>query len=134
MAALGRLAEGTAQAESLLAGEAGDVATALGRAQGLIRQLATLDPALADTERLLDEATIACREAVAGLRRYADGLEADPVRQEWVESRLAALEFREIDGTRAERREFCGEFPVQFGQALDVAAMLAGCRFEGRKP
>jgi len=41
-------------------------------------QLVTLDPALADTERLLDESAIACREAVAGLRRYADGLEADP--------------------------------------------------------
>jgi DNA repair protein RecN (Recombination protein N) len=92
MAALGRLAEGTAQAESLLAGEAGDVAAALGRAQGLIRQLAALDPALADTERLLDEAAIACREAVSGLRRYADALEADPARQEWLESRLAALE------------------------------------------
>jgi DNA repair protein RecN (Recombination protein N) len=92
MAALGRLAEGTAQAESLLAGEAGDVAAALGRAQGLIRQLAALDPALGDTERLLDEAAIACREAVSGLRRYADALEADPARQEWLESRLAALE------------------------------------------
>jgi DNA repair protein RecN (Recombination protein N) len=92
MAALGRLADGTAQAESLLAGDAGDVASALGRAHGLIRQLAALDPALADTERLLDEAAIACREAVSGLRRYADSLEADPARQEWLESRLAALE------------------------------------------
>ena len=92
MAALGRLAEGTSQAESLLAGEGGDVVAALGRAQNLLRQLAVLDPALAETERLLDEASIACREAVAGLHRYADGLEADPARQEWVESRLAALE------------------------------------------
>jgi DNA repair protein RecN (Recombination protein N) len=92
MAALGRLVEGTAQVDSLLAGDTGDVAAALGRAQNMIRQLAALDPALADTERLLEEAAIACREAVAGLRRYADSLEADPARQEWVESRLAALE------------------------------------------
>jgi DNA repair protein RecN (Recombination protein N) len=92
IAALGRLAEGTAQVESLLAGDAGDVAAALGRAQGVMRQLASLDPSLADTERLLEDAAIACREAVSGLRRYGDALEADPARQEWVESRLAALE------------------------------------------
>jgi len=116
MAALGRLAEGTAQAESLLAGEAVDVAAALGRAQSLIRQLVALDPALADTERLLDESAIACREAVAGLRRYADGLEADPARQEWVESRLAALE-------AAARKHHCdvGQLPdlrLQLGDEL----------------
>ena len=92
IAALGRLAEGTAQVEDLLAGESGDVAAALGRAHSLIRQLAALDPALEETGRLLDEASIACREAVATLRRYTDGLEADPARQEWVEARLAALE------------------------------------------
>jgi DNA repair protein RecN (Recombination protein N) len=114
MAALGRLAEGTAQAESLLAGETGDVTAALGRAQGVIRQLATLDPALTETERLVDEAAIACREAVAGLRRYADGLEADPARQEWVESRLAALE-------SAARKHRC-----EVGQLPDLRQQLAG--------
>jgi DNA repair protein RecN (Recombination protein N) len=92
MAALGRLAEGTAQVEGLLAGEAGDVTASLGRAQSVLRQLATLDAALAEPERLIEEATIACREAVATLRRYGESLEADPARQEQIESRLAALE------------------------------------------
>jgi len=92
MTALGRLVDGTSQVEGLLAGDSGDVAAALGRAQNLIRQLAGLDPVLEETSRLLEEASIACREAVAGLRRYADGLEANPARQEWVEARLAALE------------------------------------------
>lgn len=92
ISSIGRLAEGAAQAESLLAGEAGDVAGALGRAQSLLRGLAGLDPALVATERLLEEAGIACREAIANVRRYADALEADPARQEWVEARLAALE------------------------------------------
>jgi DNA repair protein RecN (Recombination protein N) len=129
MAALGRLAEGTAQAESLLAGETGDVATALGRAQGLIRQLATLDPALADTERLLDEATIACREAVAGLRRYTDGLEADPARQEWVESRLAALESAarkhrcDVEGLPELHRELAAELATLRSSAVDLAEL-----------
>jgi len=92
ISSIGRLAEGIAQADSLLAGDAGDVAGALGRAQSLLRNLSSLDPELATTERLLEEAAIACREAVANLRRYAASLEADPARQEWVEARLAALE------------------------------------------
>jgi DNA repair protein RecN (Recombination protein N) len=89
---LGRLAEGTAQVEGLLAGDEGGATAALARAQSLLRQLANLDPGLAPTEQLLDEAAIACREAVASLRRYAQLLDADPARQDWVESRLAALE------------------------------------------
>jgi DNA repair protein RecN (Recombination protein N) len=139
MAALGRLAEGTAQAESLLAGEAGDVAAAIGRAHGLIRQLATLDPALADTERLLDEASIACREAVAGLRRYAAGLEADPARQEWVESRLAALESaarkhrRDVAQLPELHRELAAELATLRSVAVDLAELerrLAAARAE----
>jgi len=89
---LGRLAEGTAQVEALLAGEGGGASTALARAQSVLRQLAVLDAGLGTTERLLDEAAIACREALAQLRRYAEALEADPARQEWLEARLAALE------------------------------------------
>ena len=92
ISSVGRLAEGAAQVESLLAGDAGDVASALGRAQSLLRGLSNLDPSLADTERLLEEAAIACREAIANLRRYADALEVDPARQDWIEARLAALE------------------------------------------
>jgi DNA repair protein RecN (Recombination protein N) len=92
MAALGRLAEGTAQVEGLLAGEGGDVAAALGRAQSVLRQLVVLDPGLAGPQTLVEEAAISCREAVDALRRYGESLEADPARQEWVEGRLAALE------------------------------------------
>jgi len=137
MAALGRLAEGTAQAESLLAGEAGDVAATLGRAQGLIRQLAALDPALADTERLLDEAAIACREAVSGLRRYTDALEADPARQEWLESRLAALESAarkhrcNVEQLPELRRQLGDELTSLRAGAVDraeLARRLAGAR------
>jgi len=58
----------------------------------VLKQLESLDPALREPGQLLEEANIACREAVSSLRRYMDSLEADPARQEWVESRLAALE------------------------------------------
>jgi DNA repair protein RecN (Recombination protein N) len=40
---------------------------------------------------LLQEADIQLAEAVAGLRRYADSLEMDPARQDWVEERLDAI-------------------------------------------
>lgn len=127
IAALGRLLDGTVAAESLLAGESGDVSAALGRAQGILRQLTALDPALSDTERLLDEAVIACREALSGLRRYADGLEADPARQEWVESRLAALEAAarkhrcEVAQLPDLRRQFDEEIAELRAGAIDLA-------------
>ena len=92
IASLGRLAEGTAQVEGLLAGDDGGATAALARSQSLMRHLTNVDASLAPTEQLLDEAAIACREAVACLRRYVQSLDADPVRQDWVESRLAALE------------------------------------------
>jgi len=92
ISSIGRLAEGTAQVEALLAGDDGGVASALARSQSVLRQLATLDSRLASTEQLLEEASIACREALSSLRHYGDSLEADPGRQEWVEARLAALE------------------------------------------
>jgi DNA repair protein RecN (Recombination protein N) len=139
MAALGRLAEGTAQVEVLLAGDGGDVVAALGRAQHVLRQLAALDPLLADTERLLEEAGIACREALAGLRRYADGLEADPARQEWVESRLAALEAAarkhrcEVGRLPGLRRQLGDELAAVRSAGVDLAELerrLAAARDE----
>jgi DNA repair protein RecN (Recombination protein N) len=76
----------------MLAGEEGGAADALARSHGILKQLAAIDPQIAPTAEALEEASIACREAVSGLRRYLDSLDADPARQEWVESRLAALE------------------------------------------
>lgn len=92
IASLGKLVEGTAQVEALLAGDDGGVSSALARAQSVVRQLSGLDAGLGSTAQLLDEAAIACREAVASLNRYSQSLEADPGRQEWIESRLASLE------------------------------------------
>ena len=92
ISSLGRLAEGTAQVEVLLAGDDGGITSALARSQGVLRQLAGLDAALEPVAIQLEEATIAAREALSSLRRYTDALDADPARQEWIEARLAALE------------------------------------------
>ncbi|HWJ04737.1 MAG TPA: DNA repair protein RecN [Steroidobacteraceae bacterium] len=92
IAGLGRLAEGTAQVESLLSGDDGGVVDALGRAHAQLRQLVALDAGLEPTVAQIEEASIASREALTSLRRYTDTLEADPARQEWLEARLAAME------------------------------------------
>ncbi len=92
IASLGRLAEGTAQVEALLAGDDGGITSALARSQGVVRQLVGLDAALEPVAAQLEEATIAAREALSSLRRYTDALDADPARQDWIEARLAALE------------------------------------------
>jgi DNA repair protein RecN (Recombination protein N) len=91
ISAIGRLAGGAAELERLLGGEGG-AEQALGRAQSVARPLLPLDPALQPIERLLEEAAIACREALGELGRYATSLEAEPGRLEAIESRLAALE------------------------------------------
>ena len=127
IAALGRLADGTLQLERLLVGEDGDVVTALGRAQGAIRSLVALDPALTETSRLIEEAAIAAREAAASLQRYAAGLEANPARQEWIESRLAAFEDlarkHRVDPT--ELPELQGRLMRELSETRDGAASLA---------
>ena len=92
IASLGRLAEGSAQVEALLAGDDGGITSALARSQGIVRQLVGLDAALEPVAAQLEEATIAAREALSSLRRYTDALDADPARQDWIEARLAALE------------------------------------------
>ena len=103
---LGRLAEGTAQVESLLAGDDGGVASALARSQSVLRQLVTLDATLESAAAQIEEASIAAREALSTLRRYTESLEADPARQEWVEARLAALE-----GVARKHRIEVGDLP-----------------------
>ncbi len=92
IASLGKLAEGSRQVDGLLAGDDGGAAAALARCRAILKQLETIDPSLAATAGLVEEASIACGEAVSGLRRYMDSLNADPARQEWVEGRLAAIE------------------------------------------
>jgi DNA repair protein RecN (Recombination protein N) len=92
IAAGARLAEGSARAAQLLDAESEGAIAALARAQAVLRGLLPLDAALAETEAALAEAQIACREAASMLTRYLERLDADPARQEWLESRLAAME------------------------------------------
>ena len=91
-ASLGRLAEGASQLQVLLGTDGEGAAAALGRSQALLRPLVALDDGLSDAQRLIDEAAIACREALGALDHFADSLNADPARLEAIEARLAAFE------------------------------------------
>ena len=92
VAAGARLAEGSARVTQLLDAEDDGALATLARAQSVLRGLLPLDASLAETAAALDEAQIACREAVSALHRYGEHLDTDPTRQEWLESRLAAME------------------------------------------
>lgn len=126
---LGRLVEGTRQVEELLATDEAGAATALARSQSLMRQLAGIDPALAPTAGLVDEASIACREALASLGRYTQSLESDPARQEFVEARLAALEAVarkhrvEVDELPSLRERLSAELAQLGSSAVDAAEL-----------
>jgi DNA repair protein RecN (Recombination protein N) len=124
---LGRLVEGTRQVEELLATDETGAAAALARSQTLLRQLAGIDPALAPTAGLVEEAGIACREALASLGHYTQSLEADPARQEFVEARLAAIEAVarkhrvEVDELPGLRERLSAELAGLGESALDAA-------------
>lgn len=89
----GRLAEGARQALDLVyENDSFNGHEAVGRAIAALRGLTALDPRLADTEKLLEEARIGLRESADSLRRYLDAMDVDPERQEWVERRVATIE------------------------------------------
>ena len=89
----GRLAEAARAAlELAYDSEGADAHTAASRAAGQLRPLAGTDPQLAVPLKLLEEASIALKEAGGELAVYLDGLDVDPQRQDWVERRVAAIE------------------------------------------
>ncbi|MFO1408696.1 MAG: DNA repair protein RecN [Steroidobacteraceae bacterium] len=125
---LSRLAEGTRDVAALVSDDGG-VSDSLARALALVRQLATIDSALAPTAALLEESAIAAREAATAVARYADTLEADPARQEVVEARLAALEAAarkhrvEPDGLPAMLERYARELAELGDGTLDAAEL-----------
>lgn len=63
----------------------------VGRTVAELETLRDLDSRLGEPIDLLSEARAQLREAASELRRYADGLEVDPQRLRWVETRLASI-------------------------------------------
>lgn len=89
----GRLAEAAQAALGLLyEGDGADAHALAARAVQRLRAAASLDGRLEATLALVDESRIALGEAGSALAAYLDGLDADPVRQEAVERRVAAID------------------------------------------
>ncbi len=79
-----------AAAQALYDDEEGAAARILAQSQHRIEALSRYDSKLAAFGQLLNEALIQVEEAAAGLHQYLDGLELDPQRLAWVESRIGA--------------------------------------------
>lgn len=64
----------------------------VGVARKALASIAEEDPAAADLARRVDEAAFLLSDAAGDLASYAAGLDADPVRLEWIAGRLADLQ------------------------------------------
>jgi DNA repair protein RecN (Recombination protein N) len=89
----GRLAEGAQGAlQQLFEDDAASAHASVSRAQQVLKTLAGLDEKLAPVVSLLGEASVQIQEAARELQHYLDDLDVDTSRQDYVESRLAAIE------------------------------------------
>jgi DNA repair protein RecN (Recombination protein N) len=93
LANAGKLAAGAQAALDLIyESDSFSAHQAVARAVGQIRPLAAVDVTLESPRELLDQATIALREAADSLRHYLDSMEVDPQRRDAVERRVATIE------------------------------------------
>ena len=86
-----RLRTAGMEAEALLTGDEDGAAGALGRASRLLDESARVDPNLGSAAAGVTTALVELDEGIRALRRYLDGLEADPERLALVEERLDGL-------------------------------------------
>lgn len=88
-----RLAEGLDQVlTDTYDGDSSTAQSLLSSACQRLQELTTYDEELEPARQLLDEASIQVTEATDQLRRYADALDADPARRDWVEDRISAIQ------------------------------------------
>ena len=88
----GRLAEGVHRAlQQIYDGDPTNAQSLLADATHAIDSLSSVDESLRPALNLLQDANIQISETVDLLRRYADNLDMDPARQNWVEERLDAI-------------------------------------------
>jgi DNA repair protein RecN (Recombination protein N) len=88
----GRLLEAALRGQERLDSEEGDsAATLVNRTLDEIGELTRHDSELDDAARLLGEAAVLVQESVDALRHYAERLEIDPERLQWLEQRIGTL-------------------------------------------
>jgi DNA repair protein RecN (Recombination protein N) len=91
LAAVERLRAAALESEALLGGDDAGVCTVASRAARMLEEAARTDPDLGEAATSVSSAAAALDDALRSLRRYLDGLEADPERLSIVEERLDAL-------------------------------------------
>jgi len=91
LAAVERLRASALESEALLGSEEAGVCMVAARAARMLEEAARTDPDLGEAATSVVSAAAALEDALRSLRRYLDGLEADPERLALVEERLDAL-------------------------------------------
>ncbi|HET9157336.1 MAG TPA: DNA repair protein RecN [Myxococcaceae bacterium] len=91
LAAVERLRAAALESEALLGGDDAGVCTVAARAARMLEEAARTDPDLGEAATSVVSAAAALDDTLRSLRRYLDGLEADPERLSFVEERLDAL-------------------------------------------
>jgi DNA repair protein RecN (Recombination protein N) len=116
----GRLAEAARTAlAAIYESEGADAHGLIAKAQAALRSGGEDDPTLSSAGKMLAEAAIPLLEAAETLRRYLESLDVDPLRQEELERRAAALE-----GLARKHRMTPIELPAQRGRLeADLAAL-----------
>ncbi|MGI9221499.1 MAG: DNA repair protein RecN [Woeseiaceae bacterium] len=88
-----KLAGGIGEALAALAeSETGNASSMVTEAGKTIDSLLSFDDALEPIHQLLESAVIQLNEAADSLQRYAETLDMDPARRDWVEERLDAIQ------------------------------------------
>ena len=88
----GRLLESSRQGlERLDADEGPSASSLLNQTLDELSELATLDSGLEETVQLLGEAAVLIKEGTDSLRQYAERLDIDPQRLQWLEQRIGIL-------------------------------------------
>jgi DNA repair protein RecN (Recombination protein N) len=88
----GRLLETSQQGlERLDADEGPSVSSLLNQTLDELGELAGLDSGLEETTQLLNEAAVLIKESTESLRHYAERLDIDPQRLQWLEQRIGIL-------------------------------------------
>ena len=123
LAGVERLRAAALESEAMLGGEDAGVCTVAARAARMLEEAARTDPDLGEAATSVVSAAVALDDAVRSLRRYLDGLEADP-------ERLAAVEER-LDALRRLARKHGTDVP---GLPARLEALRSECaRLEGRR-
>jgi DNA repair protein RecN (Recombination protein N) len=91
LSAVERLRAAALESEALLAGDEGGAMSSVGRASSALLEAARIDPNLGPAAAAVSTALGELDEAGRALRRYLDGVDAEPERLACVEERLDAL-------------------------------------------